>query len=425
MGLIIRMGDKQTRITSTGTILTILEYLWAFFVIMNGNSVYHANANVDFHLLEISLGLTALLLAANIAFTGVRVTRANVLMAMVLMLYTTIYLAFRQTSMTANIFIKLFIIGAPVSYLLFAELYRQGRLFKLLYRIVDILCVLSVVSLFFWVFGELLGLIQRNGYVEMNWGTFNEVEGYYGVHFAFQLDTTFFPELFIHRNSGIFAEAPMFNLWLSIALAIELFLKKKPSTFRGVLLAITILTTLSVTGILFLVLSLGLFTVLHYREMSRKKKILLWGALMVVIPLVLGLLGKSLLLKTETQSYDMRLSDYVGGVRLWMDYPIFGCGYGNLSMLLPYIYSPEGIVGFSNSVTAVLGTGGIWIALLFYIPLLGVLLPRLSGSRSVSCFGACYLFTFCTTAFFGRYIAVVMLTLGLAIIFGSGRKELE
>ena len=128
MGLIIRMGDKQTRITSTGTILTILEYLWAFFVIMNGNSVYHANANVDFHLLEISLGLTALLLAANIAFTGVRVTRANVLMAMVLMLYTTIYLAFRQTSMTANIFIKLFIIGAPVSYLLFAELYRQGRL---------------------------------------------------------------------------------------------------------------------------------------------------------------------------------------------------------------------------------------------------------------------------------------------------------
>ncbi len=425
MGMIIRMGEKQTRITLAGVLITILEYLWAFFVILNGNSVYHANANVDFHLLEISLGLTALLFVTNAAFMGVRATRANVLIAMILMLYTTIYLAFRQTSMTASIFIKLFIVGAPVSYLLFAELYRQGRLFKLLHRIVDIICVLSLVSLVFWVFGELLGMIQTNGYMELNWGSFNRIKGYYGIHFAFQLDTTFFPELFINRNSGIFAEAPMFNLWLSIALAIELFLKKKASKARVILLAITILTTLSVTGILFLALSLGLFTILHYREMGRKKRILLWGALMIIIPLALVILGKSLLLKTETQSYDMRLSDYVGGVRLWMDYPVFGCGYGNLSMLLPYIYSPNGIVGFSNSVTAVLGTGGIWIAMLFYFPLLGMLRPKLSGSRSVSCFGVCYLFTFCTTAFFGRYIAVIMLTLGLAIIFGSGRKELD
>jgi hypothetical protein len=422
MGLIVSMGNRKTRVTSVGILLTVLEYLWAFFVIMNGNTVYHANANVDFHLLEIALGLTGVLLAVNIAFMRIRATKMNLLVAMLMMLYTTIYLSVRQASMTASLFINLFVIGAPLAYLLFAELHRQGRLFRLLYRIVDILCIMAVVSLYFWIFGELLGLIQRNGYVELNWGTAGSVEGYYGVHFAFQLDTTFFPDLFIFRNSGIFAEAPMFNLWLSIAISIELFLKEKPSRKRIILLAITIFTTMSVTGMVFLALSLGLFTMQHYRKLSRKKKILLWSALLVVVPLVVGFLAKSLLLKTETQSYDMRLSDYVGGIKLWMDYPVFGCGYGNLAMLLPYIYSPDGVIGFSNSVTAVLGTGGMWMAVLFYVPLLGVLFPQLTGSKKISCLGVCYLYIFCTTAFFARYIAIVMLALELALMTGSGRK---
>ena len=425
MGLIVSMGNRKTRVTSVGILLTVLEYLWAFFVIMNGNTVYHANANVDFHLLEIALGLTGVLLAVNIAFMRMRATKMNLLVAMLMMLYTTIYLSVRQTSMTASLFIKLFVIGAPLAYLLFAELYRQGRLFRLLYRIVDILCIMAVVSLYFWIFGELLGLIQRNGYVELNWGTAGSVEGYYGVHFAFQLDTTFFPDLFIFRNSGIFAEAPMFNLWLSIAISIELFLKEKPSRNRIILLAITIFTTMSVTGMMFLALSLGLFTMQHYRELSRKKKILLWSALLVVVPLVVGFLAKILLLKTETQSYDMRLSDYVGGIKLWMDYPVFGCGYGNLALLLPYIYSPDGVIGFSNSITAVLGTGGMWMAVLFYVPLLGVLFPQLTGSKKISCLGVCYLYIFCTTAFFARYIAIVMLALELALMTGSGRKIKE
>lgn len=425
MALVVRLGEKRARISSADIIVTILEYLWVAFVILNGNSVYHANANVNFHLLEISVALTAVLLVVNVAIKNMRPTKMNTLVAMCMTLYTTVYLTARQTSMTASVFINLFVAGAPVAYLLFAELYRQGRLFKLMYRIVDVICLLSVISLFFWIFGELLGMIQRNGYIELNWGTFDKAEGYYGIHFAFQLDTTFFPDQYIFRNSGIFAEAPMFNLWLCISLAIELFLKGKPARGRVVLLIVTILTTLSVTGILFLGLSLGLYSIMHYREMSRKRKILLWSLFLVVVPVAFFLLAKSVLLKTETQSYDMRLSDYVGGVRLWMDYPVFGCGYGNLGMLLPYIYSPSGVVGFSNSVTAVLGTGGIWMALLFYVPLLGILIPRVSGSGKRSCFGACYLFTFCTTAFFGRYLAVVMLALELAIITGAKDKALH
>lgn len=422
MALVLRLGEKQKRISSASAFLTILEYLWVIFVILNGNTVYHANANVNFHLLEIAVGLTIALLVANFTLYNIHPTKLNALVAVVLTLYTTIYMNARQTQMTASIFMEMFVLGAPMAYLLFAELYRQGRLFKLFYRFVDVICVLSVVSLFFWIFGELLGLIPHNGYMELNWGSFDVIEGYYGIHFAFQLDTTFFPEAYIFRNSGIFAEAPMFNMWLNITLAIELFLKPKASKWRVILLAITIVTTLSVTGILFMVLCLTLVIIRDYRKLSWRQKGLVWSGLTFLVPTMIILVMKVFVLKTETQSYDMRLSDYVGGVKLWMDYPIFGCGYGNLGMLQDYIYSPNGIIGFSNSVTAVLGTGGAWMAVLFYLPLFGILSPRVSGSGKLSCFGLCYLYTFCTTAFFGRYIAVVMLVLELAIITGSAKN---
>lgn len=109
----------------------------------------------------------------------------------------------------------------------------------------------------------------------------------------------------------------------------------------------------------------------------------------------------------------------------WVDIPsdpIFGGGYGNLQALLVYMYSPDGVLGFSNSLTAVLGTGGLWMSLVFYIPLFGILSPRLSGSKNMSCFGLCYAYLFCTTAYFGRFIIVVMAAFGLVILSQPTRK---
>lgn len=101
---------------------------------------------------------------------------------------------------------------------------------------------------------------------------------------------------------------------------------------------------------------------------------------------------------------------------MWMDYPVFGGGYGNLGALLEYIYSPTGVVGFSNSILAVLATGGLWMAILFYIPLVGCLFRKTTGSRNLVLFSICYFYLFCTTAFFSRYLAVVMVAFGLAVM---------
>ena len=251
--------------------IAIIEYIWAFIIILNGNSVFHASSVKDYKLLELAVFMTFVLLIMNFMLRRIKATRMNVVFMIIILLYGTIYLSFMQTQINAGIFIKLFLLGAPTLFLLFVELHRKNLLLQLIFRFVDLLCLLSVVSLVFWYLGVIAKVIQPNMHIPISWGNFTYADGFFGVHYAFQLDTTFFPDAYIYRNSGIFAEAPMFNLWLDIALAIEIFLKPKASWLRIIILAVTVFTTLSVTGILFLVLCVVLSALLRIRHLSKRQ----------------------------------------------------------------------------------------------------------------------------------------------------------
>ncbi len=421
-----RLRDGKIRIQTENVAdaaRKFLEYLWVLSVILNGNSVMHASATQDFHLLEICVGLSFVLLIVEFVFYKIHPTRQNVMLMLFILLYCTAYLSVMQTVMNAGVYIKLFLLAAPVMFLLFAELHRKGKLMDLMLRFVNVMCILAVISLVLWYLGVIVRVIPPNTFIQINWGAFSYIPGFFGIHYAIQLDTTFFPELFIYRNSGIFAEAPMYSMWLCIALALELFLREKPSRWRVVILAVTILTAMSVTGILFMAMCAVMSLMLNYRKISRFKKGLLLLGAMIAVPVVASLLIKSLSLKSDTQSFDMRLSDYVGGVRLWMDYPIFGAGFGNLKALLPYVYSPQGAIGFSNSIMAVLSTGGAWMAVFYYLPHVGLLIPKACGSKKMACFGICMMFLFCTTIFFARVIGVLLVVFGLAVITGCRQTE--
>ena len=408
---------------TTELLLLLLEYAWVLTVILNGNSVYHASAQKEYHLLELCVLLTVVLLLVN-WFTGrIRVVVREVIVAVGLLLYSVVYISARQDSMSVVDFAFLFAGGLPSLYLLFVALHKEGRLLQLIFKFVTVLTVLAAISIFFWLFGSNMRWIRPTTSFFINWGYTKRIYGFHGIHFQTQLDTTFLREEFIYRNSSIFAEAPMYNLWLDIALAIELFLKKKPSRGRVILLAVTVLTTMSVTGILFLVLCTVLWIVQDYRKQSAfMKRMIIAMTLLLMFPVLVALVSYSLMMKSDTTSYILRLSDYVAGVKLWWEYPIFGGGYANLRALQQYSYDPNGVLGFSNSVSAVLGTGGLWMSVLFFLPHFGMVLPRASGSREYSCFGICYLFLFCTTAYFGRFVAVMMIAFEAVLILYPRRK---
>ncbi|MBE6924171.1 MAG: hypothetical protein E7466_02880 [Ruminococcaceae bacterium] len=422
----LEQGKLRVRIPSGPRIIIgAVEYLWVFLVILNGNSIFHSNSSRKLYLLEAVLVVTFLLLAMNLAFYKCQPSRKGVLGAVTIMAYTAVYFCVMENTMSASVFLELFVAGGPMLFMLFSELYRHGRLFSLMRRFADVMCILAVVSLFFWISGEVLGLIQPNGYVNITWGNFNVVKGYYGIHYAFQYDTTFFPDQHLLRNSGIFSEAPMFNLWLNLAVAIELFLKPRASKLRIVLLAVTIVTTLSVTGILFLVLCVLLFAISHIRSMNKLQTCMMVLMALVVLPVLAYVVYHSMTLKVDTDSYEMRISDYSDGIQLWMDYPIFGAGFGNLVAFKDYVYTPMTVsaAGFSNSIIAVLGTGGAWMALLYYIPHFGMVVPRWTGSKKLSCFGICTLYLFVTTIFFARFLGVLLVVFGYVILFGDKNPE--
>ena len=403
--------------TFTQFVVLLAEYAWAVLVILNGNSVYHAASVENYHLLEASVVMTYLLLGLELYIHKLRPSWEQLIMAVGLMVYGMVYAAVRQSRMSVVNYLWLFVVGLPALFLLFSIRHSHGRLVPLILRLCDVLVVLAPISLYYWLFGVNMRWFPPDHGIMIDWGYRKTVVGFAGLHYAIQLDNTFFPELFIYRNSSLFAEAPMYNLWLDIALAGELFLRKRTSKFRVVLLVITILSTMSVTGMLFLCVCLALHLYRKFPQMDRGKKRATALLVMAIVPAaVVGLLS-TLLIKSDTQSYSMRLSDYAAGVRLWLDYPIFGAGYANLNALLPYMYSPDGVLGFSNSLTAVLGTGGVWISLLFYVPHFGALSPRNTGDAKLSSFAVCYLFLFCTTAFFGRYVVVVMAAFAMAILF--------
>ena len=157
----------------------------------------------------------------------------------------------------------------------------------------------------------------------------------------------------------------------------------------------------------------------YFKKMKRINKGLLLILAMIAIPSVLIVLIQSLILKGDTQSFMMRLSDYTGGARMWVDYPLFGAGFGNLKALQPYVYTPDGAIGFSNSIMAVLSTGGAWMAVVYYIPYFAMLFPQVTGSKKYACFGWCMVFLFCTTIFFARLIGVLVIMFGFAIMVGT------
>lgn len=409
--------------TFTQVVLTGLEYLWAVVVILNGNSVYHASVSQLYPLLELSLFLTLLLLAAEMYVHRIRPVWDQLLVTVGLMIYAVVYLSVRQSQMTVIDFAILFVGGLPSLVLMFSVLHSRGELLGLMSKVFNVVVVLSLISLYYWTFGVMLRMIPANCVLTIKWGYLRQIAGYNGVHFVTQMDSTFFPGAELYRNSGIFTEAPMFNLWLDLALAGELFLRPRTSRWRVAVLVITIITTVSVTGILFVVLCAVIHICRNYHTLDRRQRAAILAAGSVLIPLAGIAAMYTLVLKSDTESYSMRLSDYVAGFRLWWDHPVFGGGYGNLFPLMEYTYSPNGVVGFSNSLTAVLGTGGLWMSLLFYIPQFLLILPKVTRDQKLSCFGICNLFLFCSTLYFARYVSVVLLAFAMVTTFGQIKKR--
>ncbi len=342
--------------------INLIEWCFVLVLILNANTIWTSYDETLLNkLLKVVTVLLPFLYVGAIGLFERKVLNNTGVVAVVAaayMLAYTVIINFRVISF------MYFIIDAIAIYFMAQLLINTNRYHAVFLKYSDLIFVVACVSLFFWFFGSVMHIISPTGSVLTLWSD-NEkgmwVPSYYGVYFETQ-------RLYgIIRNSGIFTEAPMFNLNLCIALLIELFIRDDIRKIRSIILIVAIVSTLSATGYCIVILAVFLKVLNENKKNSIGyiiKIAIVPVALIVGIILVQGLL----LDKLSSGSGMVRLDDFKAGFLAWKESPLFGVGYGNMDAIQKYMSSFRLYnTGFSNSLMQIIAQGGIALATIYFV----------------------------------------------------------
>lgn len=340
----------------------VLGYLLALFLILNNQTVFQNSISFNYHIYEITLFLIIVTTLYQIEKYGIYENKFKSLLNLSFIYY--VYLSIISITSVgvdqlvsfwaryASLPFVFFYFSSNASYIVKIELFR---------KVVNVMVVISCISLFFWIFGSTFKMITPTGVALFEWGTVNEVSSYFNIYFETQY-VDWLGIDFFWRNTAIFVEGPMMSLTLIIAITLIYYFDDiwHIATWKKFILAFAIITSFSVTGYFIL----WGFVVL---KLYRSKK---FRAIMIVmlIPLSLYAIQVMMDMKQSTGSYSLREDDYYVGFITWLQNPIFGWGFNNWEALQANMKGRAND-GFSNSIFSVLTQGGILMGLMYFIPI--------------------------------------------------------
>ena len=236
---------------------------------------------------------------------------------------------------------------------------HKRRLFEM---IENVIVVIAVVSLVFWLTGSVMGIIHPNGIEYTVWsidGSEVAINKYYNIYFETQTQNFF--GVRIVRNSAIFVESPMSSFMFCYGFLIELFKKKKTDVKKMAILTVAVLTTFSTTGYIVVIVALFIRYLLT-RSHNQLTAVLRMAVIPVVLIAVIIVVEQLLETKMDSTSGSARMDDFVAGFKAWMDHPLMGNGFSNNSAILQYMstYRIKN-TGFSNSLMQILSYGGLYL----------------------------------------------------------------
>ncbi|ENZ13516.1 hypothetical protein HMPREF1090_02720 [[Clostridium] clostridioforme 90A8] len=348
--------------------LVIFQYAFILCVILNFRSIWlHTDSLASVgRIIKLLMGLSVVGgVIARKKFSSHRMLVCFAVMACLIVYWGIWYLADSLKSGSMITILVQFL--AIVVYCLLVE----DSVDDTMRKFTNIVLVIAAVSLFFWVFGSLLGRIPSTGSLYTTWtddGSLKKVRSYYGIYFETQSGTFFGLTVNrILRNTAIFTEAPMASFVFFLAFLYELLMREKLDWKRCVILAAAVISTISTTGVSTLIIAIGLRYVF---TRSKTKGGLSLKLFILPMAFVVALVALSFLLeqKLGTSSGSVRVDDFAAGYKAWMDAPLFGNGYGNTASYKQYMSSFRSHnQGFSNSLMQVLAYGGIYLFLPYCI----------------------------------------------------------
>lgn len=289
------------------------------------------------------------------------------LIILFLILYFSIYLIFQKIGrIDALKYILVLLIITLVIRTCYEK--RNIRLFSIY---VNIITIIAAVSLFFWIFGSLLNIIHPSGSVLSTWTGQNDVKSvpsFWGIYFQPQM--TLFTGWNIGnfaRNSAIYVESPIASLNFCLALGANLFLEKKSSKIKNVILILAILSTTSAMGFLILLLCLIGKVLLSKNKMQIISFLKIFTIpFLMIVAILLGVIIFNQ--KMSVNSGFLRLDDFLAGFKAWLVHPIFGSGIENAQLIfenmsLSRITASQ--FGISNSIAIILAEGGLYVGIVY------------------------------------------------------------
>lgn len=311
-----------------------------------------------------------------------------------------------------------------VGYLLFYQ--AEGDLRDLLRIFANLIFAIALISLFFWSFGSMLHLINPTKVMPMIWGGTVNTQTYFGVYFQWQNDAVIMGHR-IFRNIGIFAEAPMYSLNLSVAFMFDYLFNNRRHWLRMLIYLVTIMTSVSYTGILFvLILVVGEQSLKYVLGVVKGERSRVGAALVLIILVAAAAVAYQLLAaKLASGSGSSRIDDYISGFRAWMDNVFWGSGYGDISVRVQYSSArrlARSATGFTNSILTVLSQGGLYLGSVYGFSFVVFLIEAIQ-KRSMEIFilDAMWFFLFLTTTFGYSPLMVAFLAMANAITLADIR----
>ncbi|AXN35350.1 polymerase [Latilactobacillus curvatus] len=340
---------KKTRVTP----LKIFDYMITLLIILNTHSVFSVSVGKNYNL-KILLVMFLLFRIATL-IVGNSVIYGN------LILFITIWTSYILLLVIINpVNISDFITKFYVILILLVIYFTLLPTKDILRIYPNIVFIIAIISLFFWVFGSLLNIVHPTGVMHIFWGNERFAGSYFNIYFQWQNDIPILGK-YIYRNIGIFGEGPMYSLNLSIAFLLDYLINDNKSKFRYMVYILTIISTISTTGILLVAIAVAYKLV--FSKMSRNNII----KVLIIAPiaaLFLYLIARKLISqKLETASGSTRIDDYIAGFKAWRVHPLFGSGFNNIE-LRQHFSSPvrlrRSATGFTNSIMSVLINGGMY-----------------------------------------------------------------
>ena len=358
--------EEVTGASKWSRIFIVFDYIIAFFVTMLTAGAWFFDRNLSISLFENILVLELLLalylflhyvIIHKFYWSKHSMIRVAFVLGMMLLYYS-------GCRLSRDFFLNRYFVLVVLFYLWFISHSDPKCVWK---RITNIVFVLACCALVLYVLGSLLNVIPEWDSAERVWGGWKPdiIRNFYYLYYESHQITV--GDHIIMRNGGAFAECPMYNFVLCVAIGTELFLSKKVSKIKIIILILSVLTTFSTTGLIFIIMAFVAYILIHFDEYPKLAKYKSKIKYFVLIAFLLFV--AVILLKTISPdgkgSMDVRTDHLMSCLKTVLEYPLFGCGWGNGTQILKNAYFVQGL---SVGLLSFMAYGGMILTSVIVVP---------------------------------------------------------